>query len=49
MEETPPLVSVEELDWTLVTEDQIKQTDADVVIAAGLIYPICFSVDVKEP
>lgn len=46
MEETPPLVSVEELDWTSVTEDQIKQTDADVIIAAGLLYLTRFSVDV---
>lgn len=38
MEETPSLVSVEELDWTAVTEEQIKQMEADVIIAAGLIY-----------
>lgn len=37
MEETPPLVSMEELDWTAVTEEQIRQMEADVVIAAGLI------------
>lgn len=35
MEETPPLVRVEELDWAAVTEEQIKQMDADVVMAAG--------------
>lgn len=37
MEETPPLVRMEELDWTAVTEEHIKQMEADVVIAAGLI------------
>lgn len=37
MEETPPLVSMEQLDWTAVTEEQLKQMEADVVIAAGLI------------
>lgn len=36
MEETPPLVSMEELDWTAVTEEKIKQMEAEVVIAAGL-------------
>lgn len=35
MEGKRPLVSVEELDWAAVTEEQIKQADADVVIAAG--------------
>lgn len=40
MEETPSLVSVEELDWTAVTEEQIKQMEADVIIAAGLTYCI---------
>lgn len=30
-----PAVSVEELDWTTVTEEQIKQIEADIVIAAG--------------
>lgn len=40
MEETPSLVSVEELDWTAVTEEQIKQMEADVIIAAGLIYNV---------
>lgn len=40
MEETPSLVSVEELDWTAVTEEQIKQIEADVIIAAGRTYYI---------
>lgn len=40
MEETPSLVSVEELDWMAVTEEQIKQIEADVIIAAGLTYYI---------
>uniref|UniRef100_H3CRR6 Eukaryotic elongation factor 2 lysine methyltransferase n=2 Tax=Tetraodon nigroviridis TaxID=99883 RepID=H3CRR6_TETNG len=38
MEETPPLVSMEELDWTAVTEEQIKQMEADVVLAADVVY-----------
>lgn len=43
MEETPSLVRVEELDWRAVTEEQIKQMEADVIIAAGLTYyvPSC--------
>lgn len=40
MEEAPSLVSVEELDWTSVTEEQIKQTEADVIIAAGPTYSV---------
>ncbi|XP_056870422.1 protein-lysine N-methyltransferase EEF2KMT [Takifugu flavidus] len=38
MEETPSLVSVEELDWMAVTEEQIKQIEADVIIAADVVY-----------
>lgn len=48
MGETRPVVSVEEMDWAAATEEQIKQTDADVIIAAGLIHLIWFRVDVKE-
>lgn len=36
MEGTTPGVSVEELDWTEATEEQLQQIGADVVIAAGL-------------
>lgn len=32
---TRPPVSVEEIDWTEVTEGRLKQIGADVVIAAG--------------
>lgn len=34
-EQTSPTARVEELDWTLVTEEQIKQIGANTVIAAG--------------
>lgn len=40
MEETPSLASVEELDWATVTEEQLKQMEADVIIAAGLTWVI---------
>ncbi|XP_034567295.1 protein-lysine N-methyltransferase EEF2KMT [Notolabrus celidotus] len=33
-----PAVSVEELDWTAVTEERIKQIGADTVIAADVVY-----------
>lgn len=35
-EQTSPAVSVEELDWTTATEEQIRRIGADVVLAAGL-------------
>ncbi|CAJ1075598.1 protein-lysine N-methyltransferase EEF2KMT [Xyrichtys novacula] len=38
MEQTAPVVSVEELDWMAVTEEEIKQLRADVVIAADVVY-----------
>nr|XP_057904558.1 protein-lysine N-methyltransferase EEF2KMT [Doryrhamphus excisus] len=37
-EETPPEVSVEELDWSNVTEEHLDAIDADVVIAADVVY-----------
>lgn len=33
-----PVVSVEQLDWTSATEEQLQKIGADVVIAAGQIY-----------
>lgn len=35
LERTSPAVSVEELDWTAVTEEQLKEISPDTVIAAG--------------
>ncbi|XP_026217668.1 protein-lysine N-methyltransferase EEF2KMT isoform X1 [Anabas testudineus] len=37
-ERLSPAVSVEELDWTTVTEEQIKLMEADTVIAADVVY-----------
>ncbi|XP_076609709.1 protein-lysine N-methyltransferase EEF2KMT isoform X2 [Chaetodon auriga] len=37
-EETSPTVSVEELDWTAATEEQLQRIGADVVIAADVVY-----------
>ncbi|KAM6966764.1 protein-lysine N-methyltransferase EEF2KMT [Tautogolabrus adspersus] len=37
-EQTAPAVSVEELDWTTVTEEKIQQIGADTVIAADVVY-----------
>ncbi|XP_067471674.1 protein-lysine N-methyltransferase EEF2KMT [Thunnus thynnus] len=37
-EQTSPSVSVEELDWTGVTEERLKEIGADVVIAADVVY-----------
>ncbi|MEM5709755.1 hypothetical protein, partial [Elizabethkingia meningoseptica] len=34
-EQTTPAVRVEELDWTEVTEEQLKRIGADTIIAAG--------------
>lgn len=36
-QQTSPAVSVEELDWTAVTEEQLEQIAADTVIAAGAV------------
>uniref|UniRef100_UPI0037E8640D protein-lysine N-methyltransferase EEF2KMT isoform X1 n=1 Tax=Semicossyphus pulcher TaxID=241346 RepID=UPI0037E8640D len=38
MEQTTPAVSVEELDWTVVTEEQIQQIRPDTIIAADVVY-----------
>ncbi|XP_073351360.1 protein-lysine N-methyltransferase EEF2KMT isoform X2 [Pagrus major] len=35
---TEPTVSVEEMDWTAATEEQIKQIGPDAVIAADVVY-----------
>uniref|UniRef100_A0A3Q2CF96 Eukaryotic elongation factor 2 lysine methyltransferase n=1 Tax=Cyprinodon variegatus TaxID=28743 RepID=A0A3Q2CF96_CYPVA len=37
-EQTSPAVSVEELDWTTATEEQIRRIGADVVLAADVVY-----------
>nr|XP_020502929.1 protein-lysine N-methyltransferase EEF2KMT [Labrus bergylta] len=37
-ERTAPAVSVEELDWTAVTEETIQRIGADTVIAADVVY-----------
>nr|XP_020460592.1 protein-lysine N-methyltransferase EEF2KMT [Monopterus albus] len=37
-EQMPSAVSVEQLDWTAATEEQIKQIGADTVIAADVVY-----------
>uniref|UniRef100_A0A3B4VPC4 Eukaryotic elongation factor 2 lysine methyltransferase n=2 Tax=Seriola dumerili TaxID=41447 RepID=A0A3B4VPC4_SERDU len=37
-EQTSPTVRVEELDWTGVTEEQLKEIGADTVIAADVVY-----------
>ncbi|CAK6984912.1 protein-lysine N-methyltransferase EEF2KMT, partial [Scomber scombrus] len=37
-ERTSPSVSVEELDWTDVTEERLKEIGADTVIAADVVY-----------
>ncbi|XP_042360973.1 protein-lysine N-methyltransferase EEF2KMT isoform X2 [Plectropomus leopardus] len=37
-EQTSPAVSVEEMDWTIATEEQIKQIGASIVIAADVVY-----------
>ncbi|XP_038563866.1 protein-lysine N-methyltransferase EEF2KMT isoform X1 [Micropterus salmoides] len=37
-EQTSPAVSVEEMDWTAATEEQLKQIGADAVIAADVVY-----------
>uniref|UniRef100_A0A3Q2PRF2 Eukaryotic elongation factor 2 lysine methyltransferase n=1 Tax=Fundulus heteroclitus TaxID=8078 RepID=A0A3Q2PRF2_FUNHE len=36
--ETSPAVSVEELDWTAATEEQIRGIGADTVVAADVVY-----------
>ncbi|XP_047212405.1 protein-lysine N-methyltransferase EEF2KMT-like [Girardinichthys multiradiatus] len=37
-EETSPAIRVDELDWTTVTEEQIRGIRADTVIAADVVY-----------
>ncbi|GLD72419.1 protein-lysine N-methyltransferase EEF2KMT isoform X1 [Lates japonicus] len=37
-EQETPTVSVEELDWTAATEEQLRQIGADTVIAADVVY-----------
>ncbi|KAK2832970.1 hypothetical protein Q5P01_016859 [Channa striata] len=37
-EQMSPAVSVEELDWTTVTEEQIQKMEVDTVIAADVVY-----------
>ncbi|XP_070837119.1 protein-lysine N-methyltransferase EEF2KMT isoform X2 [Chaetodon trifascialis] len=37
-EDTSPTISVEELDWTAATEEQLQRIGADVVIAADVVY-----------
>lgn len=34
-DQTSPAVSVEEMDWTAATEEQLKRIGADTIIAAG--------------
>uniref|UniRef100_A0A665T1H7 Protein-lysine N-methyltransferase EEF2KMT-like n=1 Tax=Echeneis naucrates TaxID=173247 RepID=A0A665T1H7_ECHNA len=37
-EQTAPVVTVEELDWTAATEEQLERIGADTVIAADVVY-----------
>lgn len=37
-EQTTPAVSVEKLDWTATSEEELREIGADVIIAAGQIY-----------
>lgn len=46
---TTPEVSVEELDWTQATEEQLEQIGADVVIAAGCTGMfLCFDLQASK-
>lgn len=37
-EQTTPAVSVEKLDWTAISEEELREIGADVIIAAGQIF-----------
>ncbi|TMS15555.1 Protein-lysine N-methyltransferase EEF2KMT [Larimichthys crocea] len=37
-DQTSPAVSVEEMDWTAATEEQLKRIGADTIIAADVVY-----------
>uniref|UniRef100_A0A3P8QH70 FAM86 N-terminal domain-containing protein n=2 Tax=Astatotilapia calliptera TaxID=8154 RepID=A0A3P8QH70_ASTCA len=37
-EQTTPAVSVEKLDWTAISEEELREIGADVIIAADVVY-----------